>query len=120
MTRFQQIRSVHPLNGTLIAGEKLVRIGRPANREQRENGDRGTDHGHGSVYWVMGGGINGGRILGEQVKVDQPTLFQNRDYPVLTDYRAMFAGLLGRMYGLDGAAVQRVFTGVHPAELGLV
>jgi uncharacterized protein (DUF1501 family) len=89
-------------------------------RTFRENGDRGTDHGHGSVYWVMGGGINGGRLLGEQVKVEQATLFQNRDYPVLTDYRAMFAGLLGRMYGLDGAAIQRVFAGVHPAELGLV
>jgi uncharacterized protein (DUF1501 family) len=59
----------------------------------RENGDHGTDHGHGSVYWVTGGGINGGRIHGEQLKVDQPTLFQNRDYAVLTDYRAMFAGL---------------------------
>jgi hypothetical protein len=32
----------------------------------------------------------------------------------------MFAGLFGRMYGLDGAALQRVFTGVRPAELGLV
>lgn len=89
-------------------------------RTFRENGDRGTDHGHGSVYWVMGGGINGGRILGEQVKVEQASLFQNRDYRVLTDYRAMFAGLFGRMYGLDGAAIQRVFTGVHPAELGIV
>jgi uncharacterized protein (DUF1501 family) len=89
-------------------------------RTFRENGDHGTDHGHGSVYWAMGGGINGGRIHGEQVKVDQPTLFQNRDYPVLTDYRAMFAGLFERMYGLDGAAVQRIFSGVRPAELGLV
>jgi len=89
-------------------------------RTFRENGDRGTDHGHGSVYWVMGGGINGGRILGEQVKIEQASLFQNRDYPVLTDYRAMFAGLFLRMYGLDAAALQRIFTGVHPAELGLV
>jgi uncharacterized protein (DUF1501 family) len=89
-------------------------------RTFRENGDRGTDHGHGSVYWVMGGGINGGRILGEQVKVEQPHLFQNRDYPVLTDYRAMFAGLFQHMYGLDVASVQRIFPGVRPAELGLV
>jgi uncharacterized protein (DUF1501 family) len=88
-------------------------------RTFRENGDRGTDHGHGSVYWVLGGGINGGRIVGEQVKVEQATLFQNRDYPVLTDYRAMFAGLFERIYGLDVAAVQRIFTGVRPAELGL-
>jgi uncharacterized protein (DUF1501 family) len=89
-------------------------------RTFRENGDHGTDHGHGSVYWVMGGGINGGRILGEQVKVDQANLFQNRDYPVLTDYRAMFAGLFQRMFGLENAGVQRIFAGVHPAELGLV
>ena len=89
-------------------------------RTFRENGDRGTDHGHGSVYWVMGGGINGGRIVGEQVKVEQATLFQNRDYPVLTDYRAMFAGLFQRMFGLESAGIQRIFAGVHPAELGLV
>jgi hypothetical protein len=89
-------------------------------RTFRENGDHGTDHGHGSVYWVMGGGINGGRILGDQVKVEQASLFQNRDYPVLTDYRSMFAGLFQRMYGLEAASVQRIFAGVHPAELGLV
>jgi len=50
-------------------------------RTFRENGDRGTDHGHGSVYWVMGGGINGGRILGEQVKVDQANLFSEPGLP---------------------------------------
>jgi uncharacterized protein (DUF1501 family) len=89
-------------------------------RTFRENGDRGTDHGHGSVYWVMGGGINGGRTHGDQVKVDQANLFQNRDYPVLTDYRAMFAGLFQRMYGLDVASAQRIFPGAHPTDLGLV
>ena len=89
-------------------------------RTFRENGDHGTDHGHGSVYWVMGGGINGGRILGEQVKVEQASLFQNRDYPVLTDYRAMFAGLFQHIFGLDAASVQRIFAGVHPADFGLV
>ncbi len=89
-------------------------------RTFRENGDRGTDHGHGSVYWVMGGGLNGGRIAGEQIKVEQATLFQNRDYPVLTDYRAMFAGLLQRQFGLQQTSLQRIFAGVHPTELGLV
>jgi uncharacterized protein (DUF1501 family) len=89
-------------------------------RTFRENGDRGTDHGHGSVYWAMGGGINGGRILGPQIKVDQANLFQNRDYPVLTDYRAMFAGLFQRMYGLDAPSIQRIFPGAHAVDLGLV
>mgnify|MGYP003353163528 CR=1 FL=1 len=70
-------------------------------RTAKENGNRGTDHGHGSVYWVMGGGLNGGRIAGAQTKIDQPHLFENRDLPVLTDYRALFAGLVQRIYGLD-------------------
>jgi uncharacterized protein (DUF1501 family) len=89
-------------------------------RTFRENGDRGTDHGHGSVYWVMGGGINGGRILGEQIKVEQPKLFQNRDYPVMTDYRSFFAGLFQRMYGLQPANLERIFASVKPADLGIV
>jgi uncharacterized protein (DUF1501 family) len=89
-------------------------------RTFRENGDRGTDHGHGSVYWVLGGGINGGRILGEQVKVEQPKLFQNRDYPVMTDYRSFFAGLFQRMYGLETPSIERIFASVHPTDLGIV
>ena len=89
-------------------------------RTFRENGNRGTDHGHGSVYWVVGGGINGGHIAGDQVKIEETNLFQKRDYPVLTDYRALFAGLLRHMYGLSGASVQRVFPSVKPAELGII
>jgi uncharacterized protein (DUF1501 family) len=89
-------------------------------RTFRENGDRGTDHGHGSVYWVLGGGINGGHILGEQVKVEQPKLFQNRDYPVMTDYRSLFAGLFQRMYGLETPSIERIFASVHPTDLGIV
>jgi uncharacterized protein (DUF1501 family) len=89
-------------------------------RTFRENGDRGTDHGHGSVYWVLGGGINGGRMLGEQVKVEQPKLFQNRDYPVMTDYRGFFAGLFQRMYGLETPGIERIFAAVKPVDLGIV
>jgi uncharacterized protein (DUF1501 family) len=89
-------------------------------RTFRENGNRGTDHGHGSVYWVLGGGIKGQRIVGEQAPVDEPHLFQNRDYPVLTDYRSLLGGLFQRMYGLDQKGLQRVFTSVQPRDLALV
>jgi uncharacterized protein (DUF1501 family) len=89
-------------------------------RTLRENGNRGTDHGHGSVYWVLGGGLKGGRVVGEQVAVDPAHLFQNRDYPVLTDYRGLFGGLFQRMYGLDQTSIGRVFGTVRPKDLGLV
>lgn len=89
-------------------------------RTFRENGNKGTDHGHGSVYWVLGGGIRGGRMAGDQVAVDQAHLFQNRDYPVLTDYRAALGGLLQKLYGLDQRQLNRVFASVQPRDLGLI
>jgi uncharacterized protein (DUF1501 family) len=89
-------------------------------RTFRENGDKGTDHGHGSVYWVMGGGIKGGRLAGDQVKVAAETLNQNRDYPVLTDYRALLGGLFQRIYGLDQTRLQTVFPQATPKDLQIV
>jgi uncharacterized protein (DUF1501 family) len=69
---------------------------------------------------VLGGGIRGGRIVGPQVRADAAHLFQNRDYPVLTNYRALLGGLLQRLYGLDQASLHRVFSGAEPADLGLI
>lgn len=89
-------------------------------RTFRENGDKGTDHGHGTVYWVLGGGVRGGRIAGAQVAVEQKTLLQDRDYPVLTNYRDLFGGLLQRMWGLSGTQLEQVFPGAQPRDLHLV
>jgi len=89
-------------------------------RTFRENGDKGTDHGHGTVHWVLGGKVNGGRIAGEQVAVTQANLLQNRDYPVLNNYRDVLAGLLGKTWGLQGDRLQAVFPQAKPRDLQLV
>ena len=89
-------------------------------RTFHENGDKGTDHGHGSVYWVLGGGVQGGRIAGPQVALSAATLNQGRDLPVLTDYRALIGGLVARQYGLSGERLAQVFPGTAPVDLGLV
>jgi hypothetical protein len=94
--------------------------GYPRRRGRHAGLPRPGRNGHGSVYWVLGGAVKGGRIVGEQVKVEQATLFQNRDWPVLTDYRALFSALFARGYGLDQKLVQQVFPGVAGKELGLV
>lgn len=89
-------------------------------RTFRENGNRGTDHGHGSVFWVLGGSIQGKQVVGEQVAITQANLFQNRDMPVLNEYRAVLGGLLQRTFGLNAAQLNQVFAGVKPVDLGLV
>jgi uncharacterized protein (DUF1501 family) len=89
-------------------------------RTFRENGNRGTDHGHGSAYWVLGGGIKGGRMAGEEITIDKSSLFQDRDYPVLTEYRSLLGGLFRRMYGLDLNGLQRVFALVEPRDLSIL
>ena len=89
-------------------------------RTFRENGDHGTDHGHGTVYWVLGGAINGGRIAGEQQRLERNTLFQDRDYPVLNDYRAVLGGLFRSVWGLSKEQCERVFPQTEPVNLQLV
>ena len=85
-------------------------------RTFRENGNRGTDHGHGTVYWVLGGAINGGTIVGEQRPVSRGTLFQDRDYPVLNDYRAVLGGLYPLALGAVGRAVHADFSASHTSR----
>ena len=89
-------------------------------RTFRENGDRGTDHGHGSVYWVLGGAVVGGRMAGAQIALSPATLNQGRDLPVLTDYRSLIGGIVQKQFGLTAAMLDRVFPGAPPVDLRLV
>ncbi|NIJ06496.1 uncharacterized protein (DUF1501 family) [Sphingomonas vulcanisoli] len=89
-------------------------------RTFHENGDKGTDHGHGSVYWVMGGSVRGGRIAGPQVTLSQATLNQGRDLPVLTDYRSLIGEIVARRYGLGTDKMQAIFPGIAPSQLDIV
>jgi uncharacterized protein (DUF1501 family) len=89
-------------------------------RTFRENGTRGTDHGHGSVYWVMGGALQGGLLAGDQVPVTPQALNQNRDWPVKTEYRALLGGLFRRMYAMDSGRLEKIFPGAVPRDLALI
>ena len=89
-------------------------------RTLRENGARGTDHGHGTAFWVMGGNVRGGRIVGEQVKVARATLNDDRDFPVLNEVRSVLGGVFQKLYGLGPASLGRIFPGARPVDLGII
>ena len=88
-------------------------------RTARENGNRGTDHGHGSVHWVLGGSLAAGPVVGEQQAFEVKTLHQNRDLPVLNEYRAVLGGLLARQFALSPAQLDLVFPGARAKDIGL-
>jgi uncharacterized protein (DUF1501 family) len=60
-------------------------------RTVRENGSGGTDHGHGSCLFLLGEGVAGGRVHGRLESLDPDALYEGRDLPVTTDFRAVFA-----------------------------
>ena len=89
-------------------------------RTFRQNGNRGTDHGHGSVMWVMGGAVRGGRVAGEQLVVQKSTLLQDRDFPVLNEYRGVLGGLFQRQFGLNASQLNQVFANVQARDIDLL
>ncbi|MDT7519239.1 DUF1501 domain-containing protein [Rhodoferax sp. TBRC 17660] len=90
-------------------------------RTFRQNGNRGTDHGHGSVMWVLGRAVRGKQVVGEQVQMTAATLFQNRDYAVLNEYRSVLGGIFKRQWGLSDSQLSTVFPGFKGArDWGLV
>jgi uncharacterized protein (DUF1501 family) len=84
-------------------------------RTVHENGNGGTDHGHGNVMWVLGGGIKGGKVYGEWPGLAPSQLFEERDLAVTTDFRDVITSVLQRHMQLDGAKMDTVFPGYSPS-----
>ncbi len=79
-------------------------------RTVRENGSAGTDHGHGSCLFVIGNQVDGGRVYGDfPERLDPELLYEGRDLPVTTDFRAVFSEVAGKLF--DVADDERIFPG---------
>jgi uncharacterized protein (DUF1501 family) len=63
-------------------------------RTAEENGNGGTDHGHGSMMMVLGGPVQGGKVHGKWPGLEKEQLFEGRDLAVTTDYRAVLSELI--------------------------
>jgi uncharacterized protein (DUF1501 family) len=78
-------------------------------RTVRENGSRGTDHGHGNVMFAFGGGVRGGKVHGEWPGLAPEKLYQERDLAVTTDFRDVLGELVAKHLG--NRDLSRVFPG---------
>ena len=85
-------------------------------RAVAENGNRGTDHGHGNAMLVIGGGVRGRRVYGRWPGLAPEQRYDQRDLAVTTDFRDVFAEVVTRHLGVKDAGP--VFPGfsVNPAH----
>ena len=73
-------------------------------RTVRENGNRGTDHGHATAMLVLGGPVKGGRMAGRWPGLAREQLYEGRDLAVTTDFRDLFAEVAVRHLGVTATA----------------
>lgn len=87
-------------------------------RTARENGNRGTDHGHANVMFVMGGPVKGGKVYGRWPGLDQSQLYEGRDLSVTTDFRQVLGELVALHLG--NKSLDRVFPGFEKQDNGFL
>ncbi|MFJ2987367.1 DUF1501 domain-containing protein [Collimonas sp. NPDC087041] len=78
-------------------------------RTFRENGNGGTDHGHGNAMWLLGGNVRGRSIYGQWPGIDDKSLNENRDLAVTTDFRSVLATLAEKHMRIGDPAMQKLF-----------
>jgi uncharacterized protein (DUF1501 family) len=78
-------------------------------RTARENGNRGTDHGHANVMFVLGGPVKGGKVYGRWPGLNQSQLYEGRDLALATDFRQVLGEAVARHMGNKNLAA--VFPG---------
>jgi uncharacterized protein (DUF1501 family) len=95
------------------ADRTLVLVMTEFGRRVRDNMS-GTDHGHGSVMFALGGGVNGGQVFlrdGTWPGLSEQDLYEGRDLQVTTDFRDVFGEVMLRFLGLGFTKTKEVLLG---------
>ncbi|HZJ00250.1 MAG TPA: DUF1501 domain-containing protein [Gemmatimonadaceae bacterium] len=89
-------------------------------RMAKENGNRGTDHGHAGALFVIGGDVKGGKVHGKWPGLAAEQLYEGRDLALTTDFRSVFSEVTARHLG--ATKLETIFPGfaVKQDWLGLV
>ena len=90
-------------------GDTVILVISEFGRTVHENGNGGTDHGHGNVMWVMGGPVRGRRVYAQWKGLAPADLYEERDVAVTTDFREPIAQVLRAHMGLAPSEIERIF-----------
>jgi uncharacterized protein (DUF1501 family) len=99
-------------------GDTVVVVISEFGRTVAQNGNAGTDHGHGNVMWLMGGPVAGGRVHGEWPGLDDGALHEGRDLNVTTDFRTVLAQICERHLRLPDTELSTIFPAMPRQQLG--
>ena len=78
-------------------------------RTAKENGNGGTDHGHGNVMWVLGGDAPGGKVFGQWGGLASNALHEDRDLPASTDFRSVIGTVLANHMEISRPSLNIIF-----------
>jgi uncharacterized protein (DUF1501 family) len=96
--------------------DTVVMVATEFGRTAAVNGTTGTDHGTGTVAFLVGGGVKGGRVVADWPGLKAEQLYQNRDLKPTTDIRAVAKGVVSELFGLSGPVLAET---VFPETGGL-
>jgi uncharacterized protein (DUF1501 family) len=85
-------------------------------RTVKENGNGGTDHGHGNVLWLLGGAVRGGQVYGQWPGLSESELYEGRDLAITTDFRDVMSAVLTNQLQVKPNQVDQVFVGYRPSQ----
>jgi uncharacterized protein (DUF1501 family) len=101
----------------------VVLVATEFGRTAAINGTRGTDHGTGAAAFLLGGAVNGGRVIADWPGLSRANLLENRDLKPTRDLRSVMKGVLHDHLGVASAALDaKVFpsSASAPAFTGLL
>jgi uncharacterized protein (DUF1501 family) len=94
--------------------DTVVMVVTEFGRTAKVNGTVGTDHGTGTVAFLLGGAVKGGRVLADWPGLRPENLFENRDLKPTTDLRTVAKGVVSDLFGLSGPVLaEKVFPGTQ-------
>jgi uncharacterized protein (DUF1501 family) len=85
-------------------------------RTVKENGNAGTDHGHGNVMMLMGGRVAGGKVHGKWKGLEGSQLYEGRDLAVTTDFRSVLWSTIAEHLKVASSDMKEIFPAFEPGR----